>query len=172
MGCKKSRCAFKTCFQASPSLHALVFLNRLRRCASAVALLSPAPWYREVGGGLVDVQPETPSLHRDSSVLSGEKPLRKGRLAITTLRHGPIHIFLGICSGCSNFEHSFLSPHRPMRGGEKRKGCDVKDRARAGLGRRRAGSTYSQLVKPSLKHKTPSPHTLVSFVPSPPRCLQ
>lgn len=101
------------------------------------------------------------SSHPGSFVRSGEKPLRKGRLPITiTLRHGPILIFLGICSGCS-FDTPF-SPHTDPRGaGRRGKDATRKTRPGRGLGRRRAGRTYSQLVKPSLKHKTHSPHALV-----------
>lgn len=73
------------------------------------------------------------SLHRDSSVLSGEKPLRKGRLPITITPPRTDSYFSGDLRRVF-FGHSFLFPYRPTRGGEERKACDVKDRARAGAG--------------------------------------
>lgn len=158
-----SSCLFSAC-AAVPAI-----LDRLRRCASGGQELS-RPSGRRVGPGRAG---DSPSLRRDSSVLSGEKPLRRGRLSITTaLRHGRSHIWGDLLR--TSLWRSILSPRKTGTG---RRGTEERmRRERTGPGRRlgsgRAGRTCSQRVKPSLKHKTPSPHALVSFVRSPPRCLQ
>ena len=69
--------------------------------AAGGGLPAQGPRYREVGAGSVRVKPRLQSSRPGSSVLSVEKPLRKGRQSIArSLRHGRILIFLGICLGC------------------------------------------------------------------------
>lgn len=120
----------------SGSSRILRYLNRLRQGASARAGAEQTKRERRCGlawsgaavprgeRGVGCGRAETRCSGTAPCFSGGEKALRKGRLSfITTLRHGQITHFLGICLGSPI--DTPLSPHTgPARGGEaERKGC-------------------------------------------------